>query len=250
MRLFHPVVDEWTRLERSILGPHPPPPRALLAARQVIRNRPLERPVARKPVPHERGPSAPRRPRRALDAAARETAERGSRPRPHRHRARLRLGVSARRVATARGCPRRPAARARRRDPHAAAASTSFRRPTWCSQTSSHASCCGSRATASRLATPMRSVGIATGPESSSWTGRSTGRSRGPRRNAVVPRPFTRRELRGAGRIGARSVGGPPPRSAVRPARAAVALRRLARTAREAHGVGVLPRAERVDART
>ena len=37
MRLFHPVVDEWTRLERSILGPHPPPPRALLAARKVIR---------------------------------------------------------------------------------------------------------------------------------------------------------------------------------------------------------------------
>ena len=30
-RLFHPVVDEWSRLERSILGPHPAPPRALLS---------------------------------------------------------------------------------------------------------------------------------------------------------------------------------------------------------------------------
>jgi phytoene dehydrogenase-like protein len=36
-RLFHPVVDEWSRLERSILGPHPLPPRALLSALSVAR---------------------------------------------------------------------------------------------------------------------------------------------------------------------------------------------------------------------
>ena len=38
MRLFHPVVDEWSRLERSILGPHPLPPRALLSALSIARN--------------------------------------------------------------------------------------------------------------------------------------------------------------------------------------------------------------------
>jgi phytoene dehydrogenase-like protein len=37
-RLFHPVVDEWSRLERSILGPHPAPPRALLSALPIVRN--------------------------------------------------------------------------------------------------------------------------------------------------------------------------------------------------------------------
>ena len=52
-RLFRPVVDEWSRLERSILGPHPAPPRALLSALPIARNG-LECPLAREPVPHER----------------------------------------------------------------------------------------------------------------------------------------------------------------------------------------------------
>jgi phytoene dehydrogenase-like protein len=38
VRLLHPVVDDWRGLERSILGPHPPTPEALLSARKIIRN--------------------------------------------------------------------------------------------------------------------------------------------------------------------------------------------------------------------
>jgi phytoene dehydrogenase-like protein len=37
VRLVHPVVDGWTRLEPAVLGPHPPPPRALLSARGLVR---------------------------------------------------------------------------------------------------------------------------------------------------------------------------------------------------------------------
>ena len=37
VRLLQPVADDWTRLERSILGPHPPSPHALLSARKIIR---------------------------------------------------------------------------------------------------------------------------------------------------------------------------------------------------------------------
>ena len=37
-RLFQPVVDEWPRLERSILGPHPLPPRTLLSGLSIARN--------------------------------------------------------------------------------------------------------------------------------------------------------------------------------------------------------------------
>ena len=37
-RLFHQVVDGWSQLERSILGPHPLPPRALLSALSIARH--------------------------------------------------------------------------------------------------------------------------------------------------------------------------------------------------------------------
>ena len=37
LRLFHPVVDGWTRLEPSVLGPHPAAPRALLAGLRIAR---------------------------------------------------------------------------------------------------------------------------------------------------------------------------------------------------------------------
>ena len=37
MRLLHPVVDGWRRLEPAVLGPHPPPLRALLASRSIVR---------------------------------------------------------------------------------------------------------------------------------------------------------------------------------------------------------------------
>jgi phytoene dehydrogenase-like protein len=35
-RLFHPIVDGWSRLESSILGPHPLAPRAVLSARSIV----------------------------------------------------------------------------------------------------------------------------------------------------------------------------------------------------------------------
>jgi phytoene dehydrogenase-like protein len=38
MRLVHPVVSGWARLEPSILGPNPPPPKALLSGLKVARN--------------------------------------------------------------------------------------------------------------------------------------------------------------------------------------------------------------------
>jgi phytoene dehydrogenase-like protein len=38
MRLFHPIVDEWSRLEPAILGPHPASPRALVSALSIARN--------------------------------------------------------------------------------------------------------------------------------------------------------------------------------------------------------------------
>ena len=37
VRLLHPVVDRWTRLEPAVLGPHPPSPRALLSSRSIVR---------------------------------------------------------------------------------------------------------------------------------------------------------------------------------------------------------------------
>ncbi len=37
LRLFHPVVDGWTRLEPSVLGPHPAAPGALLAGLRIAR---------------------------------------------------------------------------------------------------------------------------------------------------------------------------------------------------------------------
>ena len=37
MRLFHPVVTGWARLEPGVLGPHPPAPRAVLAGLKVAR---------------------------------------------------------------------------------------------------------------------------------------------------------------------------------------------------------------------
>jgi phytoene dehydrogenase-like protein len=37
VRLFHPVVDRWTRLEPAVLGPHPPSSRALLSGRSIVR---------------------------------------------------------------------------------------------------------------------------------------------------------------------------------------------------------------------
>jgi phytoene dehydrogenase-like protein len=37
LRLFHPVIDAWARLEPSVLGPHPATPRALLAGLRIAR---------------------------------------------------------------------------------------------------------------------------------------------------------------------------------------------------------------------
>ena len=36
VRLVHPVVDGWRRLEAAVLGPHPPPPRAFLSSRSIV----------------------------------------------------------------------------------------------------------------------------------------------------------------------------------------------------------------------
>ena len=58
------------------------------------------------------------------------------------------------------------------------------------------------------------------------------------------------RDLRGGRPFGARGVGGPQPRcEAVRDSRAAQSLRRLARTRGQAHRLGVLPRAARLEGR-
>ena len=74
MRLFHPVVDGWTRLEPSILGPHPPPPRALLAARK------------------HRSEQASRAPSRSQAGSARERPERSSPATPRTRCCRSRNG--------------------------------------------------------------------------------------------------------------------------------------------------------------
>ena len=135
------------------------------------------------------------------------------------------------------GAPRRAHRRARRRRrgaarPHAAPGARDRRRP------------------AARRATGARSSATATAPASSSSTGRSTARSRGRRRSA---------RARARSTSAARSRRSPPPRrrrrtgrarrAAVRPGRPADGLRPQPRAGGQAHGLGLLPRAARLDAR-
>ena len=95
---------------------------------------------------------------------------------------------------------------------------------------------------ADRVARPL------TGPAraSSSSTGRSTARSRGARRRPGAPARCTwAARSRRSTAVRARR----PPRAALRAARAAHAVRPVTRTAGQAHRLGLLPRAERVDPR-
>ena len=184
-----PGRRRWRGSSRSVLGPHPPPPRALLAGLRIARERALERPLARRigsarERPARSSPATPRtRCSRSRSGRAAESASSSSPPRTSTAGASRGAGRSGSPMRSPTGSASSAARSAR------AAGSTSCRKPTWCSPTSCRVSCYGSPATACRLATPTRCAGTATGPESSSSTGRSTGRSRGPRRSAGGPRP-------------------------------------------------------------
>ena len=106
----------------------------------------------------------------------------------------------------------------------------------------------GPRACRPRIA--AGSSGTATAWGCSRWTGRSTGRFRGPPRPARgAATVHVGGTLDGDRRVRARRVGGPARRAAVRAAGAADAVRSVARAGGTAHRVGLLPRAARVDRR-
>ena len=123
-RLSPPLQPHRPALERLRAGrPRPVPASPEPSA---VRGRPLGHPGGAferdrslaKRFQSDRGARSPGRPRRALDASARDAAQRRRRPLPDRNCPRLRLGLSPRRVAAARRRTRRPPRRARRRDPH------------------------------------------------------------------------------------------------------------------------------------
>ena len=84
----------------------------------------------------------------------------------------------------------------------------------------------------------------------SRWTGRSTGPSRGPRTSrAERARSTSAGRSRRSPRSEADVAAGRVPERSLRPVRAARAVRPDARARRQAHRLGLLPRAERLDGR-
>ena len=129
--LVEPIVAAWEAVEPLVLGPFPPPLRALPAAARLARlgaspRSRDARSLAESTFETERARALLRRARRALDAPARAPAERRLRARARRARPRRRLGLPARRRAGDRRRARRAAPRARRRS-HRRARSTSSR---------------------------------------------------------------------------------------------------------------------------
>ena len=255
-RLVDPVVSAWHALEPVVLGPLPPPVRRIVSAispRPGAHGLSSARSLAERTFETERARRSFRRARRALDAAARSERPSGGiglvLP---RRRPRLRLGVPPGWLATAHGRAGGASPRARRGDPHARARSRSFRRPMRCSRTSSHASCSRLRATGSRLATPSRSERYRHGPGAFKldWAldGPIPWRRRGvpSRRDGAHRRDASTRSPRRSEAAWA----GSSLRAPLRPPRPAEPLRRLASPAGQAHGLGLLPRPERLDART
>ena len=122
------------------------------------------------------------------------------------------------------------------------------RRAAPCCSTSRRARSSRSPATGCRTGTAARSSATATGPASSSSTGRSTARSRGRAPECRARRHRApRRHARGDRRLGGAVATGGHPRAlrAARPSR--TRLRPEPRPGGQAHRLGVLPRAGRLD---
>ena len=195
-----------------------------------------------------------RRARRPLDPAARPPADAArslwsSRSRPTTSAGRSR--AAARRRSPTRW-PRSCAPSAARSTPAAASSrSTSCRRRAPCSSTSRHASCSRSPATGCPRATAARSRATATGPGSSRSTGRSTARSRGRRTTCrgrgTVHVGGTLDEIAAAEARCRRRPASPSARSCWSPSRAV--FDPTPRPGRQAHRLGLLPRAARLHRR-
>ena len=242
------------RSSRSLLGPFPLDPRAplRLAARARRRRRRFARCATRCRAPTRlRGArSRPNAARaffagnaRALDAAARAAAERGVRAHAADARPCGGLAVSARRLAGARRRARGVPARERRRDPRV----VDRRRAAACGRRSVRRLAAGAAATRP-VPGALRARAAPLPPRPGSVQARLGARRPDP----VARRALraggdgaSRRHVRGDRGIRARAVRGPRVRAAVRAAGAAEPLGRLARAGGAAHGVGVLPRAER-----
>ena len=114
-RLIGDVVEDWPRIEPSVLGPLRWPAHPIALARFGLRALASAEQAVRA-FSTERGARAVRRHCRARPAAARSAAERGRRSGPRRDGARRRLGAAARRFAADRRRARRTPAIAWRRD--------------------------------------------------------------------------------------------------------------------------------------
>ena len=201
---------------------------------------------------HRRGAGAVRRPRRPLDPLPRGADHRRLRTDARRARPRRRLAAGARRLAADRRRARRRARRPRRdgrvRPPGRLARRAATERCGAARRDAAPGDRLAGDALPSRYARTLTKYRYGPGVFKVDWAldgpipwtnaDCATGGDRPPRRNA-------RRDRRRRARRAAR----PAPRAAVRAARAAEPVRPEPGAGRHAHGVGLLPRAERLDRR-